>query len=218
MSLLTISAREKRTLRLAAMVVIPALAYVYLGKPYLASLSDMKDQVVAERTALAREQALLVQYAKNPESQRDANQAVQQAAPMLFDGRDDIIASSDLAAYVTRLAEHYRVNLQQAATRPTILSPAGVRLLRVEIRGESDLQGILAFLNALEAGDKLVRFDKLDITHSPGRRTDEDGYETLSIAATVTGFAINESATNAKAPSTDTSKRSATTVSQRGTQ
>jgi hypothetical protein len=209
MSFLSISPREKRLIRIAALVLIPSLGYVYGVKPYFASLNAMQDQVVTERATLARERALVLEQARNPNEARDAKLAVMKTAPMLFEGRDDVIASSELAAYVTRIAERARVNLQQAATRPTILSTAGVRMLRIEIRGESDLQGILSLLNALETGEKLIRFDKLDISHSPGRVTDEEGYETLSIAATVSGFALGD------APA-DTTRRTATIAGQRG--
>jgi hypothetical protein len=60
----------------------------------------------------------------------------------------------------------------------------------VEIRGESDLLGTLRFLQALERGDKLIRIDRLDISRSP--RSDESDSQTLSIAATIAGFAVND--------------------------
>ena len=47
------------------------------------------------------------------------------------------------------------------------------------------------FLQALERGDKLVRVDRLDISRSA--RGDEKEAETLSIVATIAGFAVNES-------------------------
>jgi hypothetical protein len=189
-SLLTLTPRDTRILRLAAYILIPSLGYVYGVKPYMASLTAMRDQMVTEQSALAREQTLLADHARNPDLQRDTDAAVLNATPLLFTGRDDIIASAELATYVTKMAEAARVNLMQAGTRPTVVSSAGVRMLRIELRGESDLEGILTFLNQLETGDKLVRFDKLDISRSAGRRADEDGFETLTMAATVSAFAI----------------------------
>lgn len=190
MSILTLTPRDTRILRLAALILVPSLGYVYGVQPYMESLSSMRDQVVTEQEALARERVLLADYARNPNLQRDTDAAVISATPLLFTGRDDVIASAELATYVTRMAEAARVNLLQAGTRPTVVSSAGVRLLRIEVRGESDLEGILTFLNQLETGDKLVRFDKLDISRAAGRRVDEDGFETLTIAATVSAFAI----------------------------
>lgn len=216
MSFLSISARERRTLRLAAMILLPALGYVYAVKPYVASLTGMRDQVIIEHAALARERALVME--QDPASQRDTGVFVQAVAPLLFEGRDDVIASAGLAAYVTGKAERSRVLLEQVATRPTVRTDAGVRMLRIEIRGESDLEGILAFLNALETGDKLIRFDKLDISRAPGRSTDEDGFETLTIAATVSGYAIADVPVTPAAPVQDATRRTASTTASGGAQ
>jgi hypothetical protein len=70
-----------------------------------------------------------------------------------------------------------------------------VRTLRVEIRAESDVRGALLFLQGLERGDKLIRVDRLDISRTP--RSDEKASETLSIAATISGFAVGDAAPSA---------------------
>ena len=71
-------------------------------------------------------------------------------------------------------------------------SPEGIRTLRVEIRAESDVQGLVKFLQSLEGGLKLVRVDRLEVSRTPGLE-DKNGYETLSIAATISGFAFSGS-------------------------
>jgi hypothetical protein len=79
------------------------------------------------------------------------------------------------------------------------VSPEGIRTLRVEIRAESDIQGIVKFLQTLEGGTKLVRVDRLEISRTPSLE-DKNGFETLGIAATISGFAF-------AAPSSDTTNR-----------
>jgi hypothetical protein len=49
------------------------------------------------------------------------------------------------------------------------------------------------FIQSLERGDKLVRIDRLDVSRS--RRADDKDMETLSIVATVSGFAVGDSTT-----------------------
>jgi hypothetical protein len=110
--------------------------------------------------------------------------------PRLFEGKDDVMASAELASYIGDVAHGARVWLQDAGTRPATPAAEGVRTLRVEIRAESDLLGTLMFLQALERGDKLVRIDRLDISRTV--RGDEKDAETLSIVATIAGFAIND--------------------------
>ena len=109
--------------------------------------------------------------------------------PRLFEGTDDVIASSDLSAYVGELARAHHVWVQDAATRTATSTTPGVRNLHVEIRGESDLRGILAFLDALEHGDKLVRVDRLDISRGLSGPGNEQA-ETLTLAATISGYAM----------------------------
>lgn len=217
MSAIRLSDRDRRALRLAALVLLPSLGWVYGVRPYMESLTGMRDQVVIERATLARERALLAERVRNPNAQGDLRKTALATAPRLFEGRDAVIASAELASYVTATAQRSRVNLQQAATRPMISTTPGVRMLRIEIRGESDLEGILTFLNALETGSKLIRFDKLDVSRAPGRSIEEDGFETLSISATVSGFAVDDSAltnaaTNTKADSQSTPASTASAV------
>jgi hypothetical protein len=59
----------------------------------------------------------------------------------------------------------------------------------VEIRAESDLRGTLTFLQSLERGSKLIRIDRLDVSRVPH---DDKTVETLAIAATIAGFAVND--------------------------
>lgn len=78
-----------------------------------------------------------------------------------------------------------------AAAAPAL--PDGLRALRVEVRAESDFQGVLEFLDALERGPKVVTVERLDIARTL-RAGDEDR-ETLSVNATVVGYSIVPAAT-----------------------
>jgi hypothetical protein len=74
----------------------------------------------------------------------------------------------------------------------------GVHPLRVELRAESDFQGVLDFLTALERGDKLVTIERLDVART--LRVGDEERETLSITATVVGYALVSPATSATTP------------------
>jgi len=190
------SVRDRRAVTLGGAVLVPALLFIWGVRPYQAALSDARDQLATERATLARERAAILTARRNPQMQHVADSAMRVMRPRLFEGKDDVMASAELAAYIGDLARGARVWLQDAGTRPAIAADDGVRTLRVEIRAESDLLGTLMFLQALERGEKLVRVDRLDISKSA--RGDEKDAETLSIVATVAGFAINESPAQAK--------------------
>jgi hypothetical protein len=180
--------RDRRAVILGAGVLVPALLFIWGVRPYLAALDDARQELSAQRDALSREQAAVASARDNPHLRQVADSAMQAMKPKLFEGRDDVMASALLASYVGEVAQRSRVWLQDANTRPAVLSKDGVRALQVEIRGQSDLRGTLRFLQALERGPKLVRIDRLDVIRAPGSA--DDPMETLTITATISGFAI----------------------------
>ena len=186
---------ERRTVLIGGMLLLVSLVPIYVVRPYRAALSDARDQLAAERQTLARERAAIATARENPQLQHVADSAMRATRPRLFEGRDDVMASAELASYLGEVAHSTRVWLQDAGTRPASPSSDGVRTLHVEIRAESDLLGVLKFIHALEHGDKLVRIDRLDISRSP--RSDEKDVETLSVAATISGFAVADAPSSA---------------------
>jgi hypothetical protein len=189
MKLSTMSASDRRALFIGAVILVPSLGYVFAAKPFLAALSDVRQQLSVERDAYARERAAVSAAQRNPLMQHVADSAMQATAPRVFEGRDDVMASAEVATYLGGVARSSHVWLQDASTRPATALDGGVRALHVEIRGESDLRGILGFLRSLETGGKLLRVQRLDISAQPGR-SDQPGTENLAISASIVGYAI----------------------------
>ena len=191
MSWSTMQAKDRRAIILGAVLVLPALLFIYGVRPYRAALAETRDELATARITLSREKAAVSQTgaATAPGAQRFADSALVFVTPRLFEGRDDAIASAQLAAYLGSVARRSRVLMQDANTRPSTTSAEGIRTLRVEVRAESDIQGVATFLHNLESGQKLVRVDRLEISRVPGLE-DKNGFETLSIAATISGFAF----------------------------
>ena len=203
----TMSPRDRRAVTWGAIALLPWLLFIWAVRPYQAALSDARDQLATERATLARERAAITTAQKNPQLQHVADSAMRATQPRLFEGKDDVMASAELASYLGEVAGRARVWLQDASTRPALATIEGVRTLRVDIRAESDLLGTLMFLQALERGDKLVRVDRLDISRTS--RGDDQSMETLTITATVSGFAIND------APPTTSSSEKPASVATR---
>jgi len=191
MSRAPLSAADRRALTLGAAVVIPALLFVFVVKPYRASLAAVREQLAVEQSALARERAAVDAAVRHPQLQHVADSAMRAMTPRLFGGRDDVMASAEVATWLGDVARASHVWLQNASTRPATAAEGGVRVLHVDVRGESDLRGVLTFLTALEHGDKFVRVQRLELSVQPGR-SDQPGVETLAIAASIIGYAIPE--------------------------
>lgn len=184
-----ISAKERLLMIRAAMVVAPVLIYLRGVVPYRAALADARDQLVVEQEALARERGAVATAKRNPELQHLTDSVLHAIEPRLFSGRDDVVTSSELAAYLGDLAFDNHVWMQDASTRPVTSTAAGVRTLHVEIRAESDFQGILSFLQALEHGDKFVRVERIDLSRGLSAPGNENA-ETLLLSATISGYAL----------------------------
>jgi type II secretory pathway component PulM len=189
---MAMNSRDRRALVVGLAILGPALAYIWGVKPLLASFNHTRDQIFEQRQLLAQEKAAVAAAKRNPDLQRVADSAMHVMASRLFEGRDDVMASAELVSHINDVAQTSDVLLQSAATRPTDLVN-GIRALRVEIRGESDLRGVLTFLNSVESGEKLLRVDRIDISRSMAA-TEVEGIEPLAIAATIVGFAIPDSA------------------------
>ena len=196
MSWSTMSPKDRRAIILGAVVVLPALIFIWGVRPYRAAMTEMRDELETARLALSREKAVVAARPTAPGGQQTADSALTMVKPRMFEGRDDAIASAQLAAYLGSVARRSRVLMQDANTRPSASSEEGIRTLRVEVRAESDIQGVTTFLHNLDSGQKLVRVDRLEISRVPGLE-DKNGYETLSVAATIAGFAFNASADSA---------------------
>ena len=184
MKLSTMSPSDRRALTLGAAIVLPSLFFVFGVKPYRAALADVQQQLTVEREAFSRERAAVSAAKRNPEMQHVADSAMQAMAPRLFTGRDDVMASAEVATYLGDVARASHVWLQDASTRPATALDGGVRALHVEIRGESDLRGILEFVKSLESGGKFIRVQRLDVSAQPGR-SDQPGTETLALSASI---------------------------------
>ncbi|HEY2849235.1 MAG TPA: GspMb/PilO family protein [Gemmatimonadaceae bacterium] len=184
-----LSPSDRRALTLGAIVVIPSLLFVFAVKPYLRALDDVRQQLSVESDAFARERAAVAAARRNPLMQHVADSAMQAMSSRLFAGRDDVMASAEVASYLGEMARGHHVWLQDASTRPATALDGGVRALHVEIRAESDLRGILAFVKSLESGSKFIHIQRLDISSQPGRM-DQPGAETLALSASIVGYAI----------------------------
>src|SRR5688500_199281 len=185
--------RERRAVVVGLLIVLPALLWVYGIRPYRVSLADTRSEVAAQRDLLARELALLEDAERYPAAYRTADSALVRAAPRLFDETDDVLATARLTSYVAGQALGSRVLLQEAEAQSTQRTREGIRRLQIEIRAESDTEGVLRFLNSLERGPKLIVVERISLTRE--ERSQMKGKPPLGVlvlTATVSGFALGD--------------------------
>lgn len=192
--------RDRRALLLGLAILVPSLGWIYGVRPLRAALAETNDRIVTEQDAFAREQAAVRDAARNPARKAMADSALAGARPRVFEGANDVAAGASLVTYLGEVARRTHVWLSNAATRTASAArrgaaaaapeaPDGLTPLRVELRAESDFQGILEFLGALERGEKVVVVERLDVART--LRAGEEDQETLAVTATVVGYALN---------------------------
>ncbi|MGH7517989.1 MAG: hypothetical protein ACREOC_11040 [Gemmatimonadales bacterium] len=185
-------ARERRFLRLGA-IVLAVWVGVTLGlRPYVAGRRALGERLERARDLLARETQLLADAGGFAARYAAIERAALAEAPRLFAGPDLLTASSGLASYVGSQAGTQRVMMQQTESRPPEPAAPGVVRLRADFRGVSDLEGIAGFLAALERGPKLVSVEQLVLSRIAGVPAQGQG-DALGIVGTVAGYALADS-------------------------
>jgi hypothetical protein len=189
-----LSARERRTLRLAAVVLVPALAYSMVVRPLATSFTELDARVDRERGLYNREAGLLRERPGREEGFRHAAALLLEQSPGLFDGRDTVTAAAALVSYVTGHAAANRVFVQSSESGGSAIGEDGVLRISVEVRAVSDVAGLLAWLGALERGQKLLRVNRLAVIPAAevGSSNPGAGSELLGLTLVVEGFGLHE--------------------------
>lgn len=160
--------RDRRAVLLGLAALLPALLWIAAIRPYRATLADVQERVAAERALLAREEALLAQSGTMPGAVAENVQRAERAALRLVRAPNVPLAEAELTAFLQEIATLTRVLLQDMRSveprRGQQENGAGsVRALRLSVRGESDLEGVLTFLQRIEHNPMLLRVSELSI-------------------------------------------------------
>ena len=181
----SLSARDRRALLLGGGIVAAAGVFAALrsgGEP-----GGVREAIRTERAALARERGLVLQAGAFASALTAERERMNELSPRLFRGEDALAAASAVEAYVLDAAERSRVAVRQSESRDAGGAGEGIAALQVDLRGESDLRGVLSLVRALDSGARLVRVERLSIERTaagaPG------GPERLDFVLTAYGYA-----------------------------
>ena len=174
--LATLSPRDRRALLLGAAVLVPSLLYVFGIKPYRAALQTVTERVAAEQELLERELELLASADELPLSIQRVQAEAQVYEERLVQAASGVLAEAELTDLLESLAFRSRVLLEEirgGELERGEQAPPGLSVVRLHLRGESDLEGILSFLDEIERGKLLMRIRGLALEPEVAR-TDSD--------------------------------------------
>lgn len=170
LGLANLSPRDRRALLVAALLIGPALLYIGAFRPYRAALAETRETIALENRLLERELQLVAAGPILPTRLQQAEQAVRLADARLVRAPNPSLAEAHVTAHLEDLAEHSRVLLlEMRALAIRGETRAGVEPIRLLVRGESDLEGVLAFLNRIEASRLLLTVDEISINPATRR-------------------------------------------------
>jgi len=155
-----LSARDRRAVLLGLAILLPSFGYVLGWRPFRAALEETRSQAAAERDLLARERALLEGSASLFEELDAAEAAAAARQDRLVAAASEILAEDLLTHFLESTALVSNVLLEEIRGGELARGedpPPGLSVVRLHLRGESDLEGVLGFLGEMERNRLLLR-------------------------------------------------------------
>jgi hypothetical protein len=155
-----LSPRDRRALVLGLLLLGPVLGWIGIVRPWQGVLASFTESSEAEEGVLVRERALLLEAPTLPARLADARAQLVRKESRLVRSANPALAEAELVGLVEELARDSRALFLEA--RSVALGvreepPEGLVPIRLNVRVESDFEGILDFLHALESDPLLIR-------------------------------------------------------------
>ena len=167
-----LTARDRRALTFGAMILVPVLIWVGAARPYLRALEMWTERLEIERGLLVRERSLLAEAPTIPPRIRAVSRTLEELDERFVAAPNQALAEAEVSALMEQLARESRVLLQEA--RSVALqardgeAPGRLLPIRLSLRGESDFEGLLNFLNRLEQDPLLLRIVGISVDRVEG--------------------------------------------------
>ena len=165
-----LSQRDRRALLLGGVVLGPALVWMGVVRPYRGLLDDYRDRLVAEQALLDRERGVLEEVPTLPARLDAARNALDGWNARFVQSANPALAEAEVTSLLGKIARESRVLLQEVGSLtlpPEVVAPEGLLPFRLSVRGESDFEGVLRFLNGMEQDPLLLRIVGLSMEPVP---------------------------------------------------
>lgn len=185
-----LSTRDRRALVLGLLILGPALGWIGVVRPWQSALASLAETAEAEESLLQRERALLREAPTFPDRLSEARAALARKEARLVPSANPALAEAELVGLVEELARANRALFLEARSVALGVGeepPPGLVPIRLNVRVESDFEGILDFLHAIESDPLLIRVIGLSM------QTGESGV--MNFMAVIEAYAPREEVT-----------------------
>lgn len=190
-----LKSRDRRAILMGLGILLPAAFYVLAWKPYRAALEEARDRVAAEQELLTRELEVLENSGTLQEDIQLARAEAEVHEEKLVRAVSGVLAEAELTDFLESSAFRSRVLLEEIrggelgrGEEP----PPGLSVVRLHLRGESDLEGVLTFLDEIEKSRLLIRIRGLALEPEVARpeSDNEDGGNRTAVPTGVVEFQL----------------------------
>jgi len=191
----SMASRDRRAILGGLAILLPAFLWVVGVRPYRAALAEVQERVEAERELLSRELALLESSGALLEAIDQAAEEAEWVQTRLVHGPGTILAEAELTDILEAAAFQSRVLLEEIRSGELARgeeAPPGLELIRLHLSGESNLEGVLRFLDRIERSDLLLRIRGLALEPVMARAESNGGEDEprLSLPTGVVEFQL----------------------------
>lgn len=175
----TLAPRDRRAIILGLTIFLPAAFYLLAVKPFRSAMMEVRDRLEVEQELLEREMDLLRTADDLGEELRRVTVEARAHEDRLVQAASGVLAEAQLTDFLESSAFRSRVLLEEIRGGELARGeepPAGLSVVRLHLRGESDLEGILTFLDEIERSRLLIRVRGLALEPEVSR-PEPDGEE-----------------------------------------
>jgi hypothetical protein len=166
-----LSPRDQRALKVGGVVLGGVALWLGVVSPLLGLSEALQDRIESEASLLVRERGVLAEAPALPERADALRVELERWDARMIRSPNLALAEAETTALLQALARENLVLLEEAravSRPPGSLPPPGLTPIRLSLRGESDFEGVLGFLAALEADPLLIRIEALSIQQPAG--------------------------------------------------
>ena len=187
MSILAISARERRTITIGLTVSLLALLIAFGVLPYARRLQTREQLIAAELDRLARVRGLINGETALRTAIEEHGGALDAGAQRLLSGRTPALVASALQALLQEYANQSQVTVSRLdVTGESVLSN-GVPMMPATVSAIGDIYGISQLLYLIQHGSRLLEIAELTVRPNPALKG-----ELLQMTVTLRGAYVNE--------------------------
>lgn len=183
-----IGRRDRRALLLGASVIALGAVVTRLGPAAIGRIIRARQKVSVEVSLLTRSRAELRQVPLLEDSAAAVRERFLAIGPDLVPGGNEVDAGEALRGLLTIAADRNRVRLTSVEFLPDSVGVGRVRRVSIRASLESDLQGLLETLAAIEAGQPVIAVASLQLL--AGDAPDSARTERLTGTAVLRGWYV----------------------------